>query len=252
MNKMTSATALKSVCALAILFLFPASSSALASTTSSVGSPTVTKGEAEVAVRAGYSTADDKSGDDERFRSRVHLKYGFTDLYAVQIVVSQDKRKGDSFEHDGVKFENRFHILKKDQYGFDFGIRANYSLKDGDKKPDSAEIGFYELIPIDAYELRANQIFSHDVGSDAEDGVGAELRFQATRKFDAGYRLGLESFHDFGNLSDNEGYDEQSHTIGPVVKTDLLNLGQIEAGYRAGISEAAPDHSFKVFFSRKF
>lgn len=227
-------------------------SAALASTTSSVGSPNVKKGEAEIAVRAGYSIDKDNPREDERFRTRAHIKYGFTDTYAVQIVVSQDKRQGDSYEHDGIKFENRFHLIKKADHGFDFGIRANYALKDGDKKPDSVELGFYGLVPLDAYELRLNQIFSHEVGQEAVSGVGGETRFQVTRAIAENHRLGVEGFHDFGNFSESSEYAEQSHMIGPVVKGKFLDGYSYEAGYRAGISDAAPDHNFKVFLSKTF
>lgn len=225
---------------------------ALASTTSSVGSPNVKKGETEIAVRSGYSTSKETPSEDERFRTRAHIKYGFTDVYAVQVVVSQDKRQGDSYEHDGIKFENRFHLIKKENHGFDFGIRANYSLKDGDKKPDSVELGLYGLVPINAYELRLNQIMSHEIGPEGENGIGGETRFQVTRAVAENHRLGIEGFHDFGNFSDSSEFQEQSHTLGPVIKGKFLDGYSYEAGYRAGISDAAPDHNFKIFLAKTF
>lgn len=227
------------------------STSAYASTTGSVGSPKVSKGATSLEARAGYSEADESSSQDERFRTRVQLDHGFTDYYAGRIVVSQDKRKNDSYEHDAIKLENRFYLLKADQYGFDFGVRAAYSHKDGDKKPNSLEFGLYELVPLDKYELRLNQIFSHDVGDNSDDGISAELRAQFTGKISDTHRLGIESFHDFGNLSDTNGYDEQSHTIGPVLKGNVLGI-KYETGYRVGISDSAPDHSFKLFVAKGF
>ena len=232
--------------------LMIAHSAALASTTSSVGSPTVKKGETEIAVRTGYSIDDKDASEDERFRSRAHMKYGFTDTYAVQIVVYQDKRQGDSYEHDGIKFENRFHLIKKADHGFDFGIRANYTLKDGDKKADSAELGLYVLVPYDAYEMRVNQLFSHDVGQESESGVGGETRLQVTRAVTDNTRLGIESFHDYGNFRQSSEYSEQSHQIGPVLKGKFLDGYSYEAGYRAGISDGSPDHNFKIFLAKTF
>ena len=228
------------------------STQAFASTTGSVGSPKVTKGKTEVEVRAGYSEADEDSSQDERFRTRQHIDHGFTDYYAGRIVVSQDKRKGDSYEHDAIKIENRFYILKAEDYGFDFGARANYTHKDGDKKPNSIELGLYELIPLNEYELRLQQSFTHDVGEDSDDGIGAELRFQVTRPIHDNHKLGLESFHALGNLNDNSDYDDQSHTIGPVLKGKIFGDYGYQTGYRVGISDSAPDHSFKFFLNRSF
>lgn len=228
-------------------------SGARASTTSDVGSPVVKKGSAELSARAGYSMADDESSEDDRFRTRFHLDYGFTEHYAARILFSQDDRKGDGYEHEGVKFENRFHLLKSADYGFDFGVRLNYQHKDGDKKPDNFEYGLYELIPFDPWEIRFNQIFSDAVGAEAEDGIEAEWRSQVTREVADDLRLGLEAFHDFGNLDELAGFDTQSHTFGPVLKGGLFSSDfKFETGYRAGISDSAPDHSFKFFVSRSF
>ena len=225
---------------------------ATASTTGSVGSASVTKGQTAIEGRIGYSEADEASSQDERFRSRVQIDHGFTDYYAGRVVFSQDRRKGENLEHDAIKIENRFYLLDKDDYGFDFGVRAAYSHKDGDKRPSALEFGLYGLVPMDAYELRVNQIFSHEVGEDSEDGIGGEARLQLTRSIAQNHRLGLESFHDFGNFSDDSEFEEQSHTLGPVLKGKLGESFKYETGYRVGISDSAPDQSFKFFIGRSF
>lgn len=243
---------MKKLLALSILSCAVFSAPALASTTGSVGSPNVKKGKTDVAVRFGFSEADTDSSQDDRFRTRVQVDHGFTDFYAARLIVAQDDRKGDSYEHDSISFENRFHILKKEQYGFDFGVRATYAYKDGDKKSDNVAFSLYERVPYQGWDLRFNQIFKHDIGEEAEDGVGAELRFQATKEFTPTIRAGLESFHDFGNLTELSGYSDQAHTFGPVFKIKLPYDISLETGYRAGVSKGAPNHSFKTFFSRAF
>lgn len=226
---------------------------AFASTISDVGSPKVKAGQTEIAGRVGFSAADQDSSDDSRFRSRVHIDYGFNDTYAARIVFAQDDRKGDGFEHDSVKLENRFYLLRAQDYGLDFGLRLNYARKDGDKKPDELELGLYELIPLGPCELRFNQLFADAVGDEAEDGIELTLRNQITIPFFNTNRFGLESFHDFGNLESSGSYEEQNHSFGPVFKGELPFGGlTYETGYRAGISDGAPDHSVKFFISRAF
>ncbi len=228
------------------------SPSAFASTTGDVGSAKVVKGKSEMVVRFGYSEADEDSSDDERLRMRVHFDHGFTEHYAARVIVAGDRRKKDSLEYEGVTLENRFYVLKAEDHGFDLGVRASYNHKDGDKKPSAVSFGLYELFPADPYEFRANQIFEHDIGEDAEDGVSAELRLQVSRKITDTHKIALESFHDFGNLSEQSGYSAQSHTIGPVIKGEMFGKYKYEVGYRAGISKDAPDHSLKFFISREF
>jgi hypothetical protein len=231
-----------------------AGAAAQAATTSDVGSPVVKAGVTEFSARAGYSIDDDLSAEDERFRTRFHLDHGFNDFYAARILVAEDKRKGDDgLEHESFKIENRFYLLKADQCGFDFGARFGYTRKDGDKKPDNVEFGLYELVPHGPWELRLNQIFTNQIGDGAEKGLEAEWRTQVTHAMAGGFRLGLEAFHEFGNLDRQHGFDQQSHTLGPVVKGTVFGTPlEFEAGYRVGLSEAAPDHTFKLFFAYKF
>lgn len=234
------------------LVLSIASGVAHAGTTSSVGSPKVTKGKTKIEARFGFAEADEDSSQDERIRYRQQIDHGVTDWYAARIVLQQDDRKGNNLEHGSIRLSNRFHLLEAKQYGFDLGARLEYTHVDGDKTPSNALIGFYQLIPFNDYEIRMNQLFSHDVGEDSEDGVGTELRMQVTRKISDTHRFGFESFSDLGNLTELSGYSAQEHEIGPVLKGKIGNGLAYEAGYRAGISEGAADHNLKFFISRTF
>lgn len=243
---------MKRVLTLGFILSFGVSGLAHAGTVSSVGSPKVSKGKTKIEARFGYSEADESSSQDERIRFRQQIDHGFTDWYAARIVLQQDDRKGDNFEHSSIRLSNRFHILKSKDHGYDLGARIEYTHVDGDKTPSSVTAGAYQLIPYNEYEIRMNQLFSHDVGQDAQDGISTELRFQVTRAFSDTHRLGLESFNDFGNLTELSGYSDQKHEIGPVLKGKLGNGFAYETGYRAGISEAAADHNVKFFLSKSF
>ncbi len=223
-----------------------------AQTISSVGSPKVSKGVTAVAARIGYSENKDGGSQDERLRSRLHIDHGFTDSYAARLIVAGDKRQNDTFEYDSLTFENRFDLYDAQDIGFDFGMRASYTLKDGDKKPDNVTVGFYELFPLDDWEIRANQFLSHEVGEDSESGVGFSMRAQATYALNDNHRLGLETFNNFGNIRTLSGFDNQSHSLGPVLKGKLGNGFAYETGYLAGISDNNADHNIKLFLSKKF
>lgn len=224
-----------------------------ASTTGAVGAPAVEKGKAAAEIRLGYSADEKSSPEDERLRTRIHYDYGLTGLYAFRLVLAGDRRKGNGFEADSIGVENRFHLLKKKDHGFDFGVRLNYVYKDGDKKPDRAAIGAYELIPFgESWELRLNQIFAHATGPGSVSGISFESRIQATYKISDAHRLGFENFSDFGRLNDLSGFENQAHTLGPVLKGKLGHGFSYETGYRAGISAGAPDHSLKFFLAKAF
>ena len=117
--------------------------------------------------------------------------------------------------------------------------------------PTGSEQAINRQVPI-KNEIRLGQLFDHEVGEDSESGLNAEWRMQATYAVTDDTRVGLESFNDFGRLADLSGYSDQSHTIGPVVKGKLPNGFFYETGYRAGISDAAPDHLVKFFIGKDF
>lgn len=234
------------------LLVFALPMSAQAGTVSSVGSAGVTKGKTAVQIRVGFSDADETSSQDQRIRYRQQIDHGFTDWYAGRIVLQQDDRKGDNFEHGSIRLSNRFHLMKAEDHGFDLGARIEYTHVDGDKTPSNALIGFYQLIPLNDYEIRFNELFSHEVGEDSDDGVGAEFRAQLTRKISDTHKIGLESFNDFGNLTALSGYSSQQHEVGPIIKGKFGNGYSYETGYRAGISAGAANHNFKFFIGRSF
>lgn len=223
-----------------------------AQTISSVGSPGVTKDNTSVEARVGYSVDESSSSQDQRLRSRLHIDHGFTDMYAARLIISGDKRKNDSFDYDSVTFENRFDLYDASDIGFDFGMRASYSLKSADKGADSATIGFYELLPLDKWEIRANQFLSHEVGKDSDSGLAASMRVQATYAVLDNHRLGLEIFNNFGNIRTLSGFDNQGHSAGPVLKGKFGDGFYYETGYLAGLSDNSANHNFKLFVGRSF
>ncbi len=224
-----------------------------ASTTGNVGSADVTKGKTKVEARISYSEGNEDSSSHDRIRTRVQVDHGFTHWYAGRIQVEQDKRQGNNYEHANIRFVNRFQLLDADTSGLDFGVRVNYQLNDGDKKPDVVSAGLFQTIPMGPYQFRINQLFAHDIGEDAQDGVSAELRLQATRKISETHRFGFEGYHDLGNLTELSGYSAQEHEFGPVIKGKIFDTGLgYDLAYRRGISKGAQDNNIKFFVHRSF
>lgn len=226
--------------------------SALAST-AHIGGARVTKGKLSAEYR--YSHTEDTG----RRRMRQHLDYGVTDRYAFRLVVSQDKRRGDGFEHNGVTVENRFHVIDREEKGFDVGVRLNATLSDGDKAPHETELRLMTEWPFaEGWNFRNNVIVEADIGEDAEDGAALELRSGVY--YDTGFsgsvlqslKTGAEMFNGFGRLNNLSGADAQNHALGVALKGKLPYALGFQAGYRAGISDAAPDHIFRFALSKKF
>ena len=237
-----------------VAFFVVMAGSASAQTVSGVSGASVTKGKLEVEGRVGFQSDSDSDSQDNRLQSRLHFDYGVTDWWAPRLIIRQDKRSGDSYEHAGLTWENRFQFTDRKETGVDLGGRFSYTLADGDKKPDDFSWRFIQAFTPDEaglWDVRFNQIFSTDVGAEREDDLTFEWRARATRDMSDTIKLGLESFNRFGDITESTSYSEQNHTVGPVLigKTPWFSY---ETGYRAGISEGAADHAVRLFIKKSF
>ncbi len=245
---------------IAVCIFFFSSHSFAASPVSNVSSANVDKGKLSIEQRFGYSTDTPGETNHKRFRMRQHIDYGWNDWYATRLVASEDKRDGQNMEFRSISLENRFHIFEKSTHGWDGGFRLNYSHSDGDKTPHNTELRLIAGVPFaNSWEARGVVSIEHEIGEDSESGAALELRSQVTKAIPQAFidyvkefRLGLEMFNDFGKVRELNGYKQQDHQIGPVVKMKLKDGNYLQFGYRAGVSEASADHVFKLFIGREF
>lgn len=222
--------------------------------TGKVGSPDVKEGVGKLEARLGYIEDDDASSQDERFRTRVQYDHGLTDFYAFRLILAMDRRKSDNMEFESVGVDNRFYIYESPKRFFRFGVRAGYTFKDGDKKPDNLSFGFFERFSFadGKVDTRFNQLFKHETGPSSVSGLELESRTQVTYAISPDHRFGIESFNNFGNLKEDKDFDDQSHTLGPVLTGKLGGGFDYEMAWRMGVSEAAPDHTIKFTIGKSF
>lgn len=218
-----------------------------------VGTGVVNEGQTTVELRSGFSVDDKSAGHDGRFQTRQLIDHGFTDAYALRFTAIQDNRGIGEYEHDLMMLDNRVQLFERDTHGFDGGFRLTYMLRDGDKKPDIAETRWITHIPFwDNYEFRHHVIVQHQVGPDSVSGIMPELRWQVTRPLIGKHRIGAEMFNEFRNLREDYAFNDQWHDAGILVTGPLYGATRYHAGYRHGISDAAPDHAVKFFVGYDF
>lgn len=244
----------------ACLLAFGMMSSAYAgSPIGNAGTAVADKGAFSFEQRMGYQFDEDNPREDGRFRMRQHVDYGFTDWYAVRIVAEQDKRDDESLDFTGLTIENRFQFFEKRNHGWDGGVRLIYIFGASPGEPDEVDVRLIANVPVgEDWSFRHNTILEHEIGDNAADGVLMELRTQMVRDFqlEEGFvskvSLGVEMFSDLGELNNVGSFDDQNHQIGPVMKANFGKGAYLQFGYRAGLSDDAPDHLLKLFLGKKF
>lgn len=217
-----------------------------------LGNATVNEGEFSTHLRASIAEDGDTAALDGRFRSRFMADYGFTDDFALGLYVQGDNRNGDSQALEALMLDARFEWAESKTHGYYSGLRLRYTFKDGDKKPDNAHARLILGKPLGRWDFRINQIFAYEIGEGSGGGIGIDTRLQASYHYHPDHRIGVESFSDFGYGSRWSSFDEQNHTAGPVLAGKITDGLTYETGYRYGLSEAAPDHTLKLFVVKTF
>lgn len=250
---------MKKKLAILTLLISSANISYAASTTSGISSASINEGVTKFETRVGFTNDNSSSSTDRQIKLREDIGHAFSDWYLLRLSLNQDKNRSKNLEHSSIIIDNRFQLIEKKDYGFDGAINVRYQHKDGDKKPNSGHINFILSGHIkENYSFVSNTIFTHDLGAQGRHGVGLDIRNKILKKLDYNnnavkkVELGVEMLNDFGRLRDSEGYNSHNHQIGPILKTTFKNNVFVEVGYRSGISDDAPDHSFKLFVGRTF
>lgn len=224
------------------------------SLTGNVGSASVTKGERGAEIRVGFD-------DENNIGSRAHYEQGLTDWYKIRLISAFSQPDGGDFDFRSFTIENRFQWNKEanDNSGFNGGFRLSYSLVDGSGNNDEAEVRFVITDKFaDGWEWRTNLIAEMETGSGSQGGAELQTRWQITRAINLNafgterWRLGLETFNEFGNTRDIPDFEDQAHQIGPVIKASWDNNIYIQASLRAGVTDGADDAMMKFFIGRDF
>ena len=229
-----------------LLFSFPVFAHA---STSGVSSGNPTKG-SSVELRHSYSTDDESNSQNDRIRIRQHFEHGFTENYAIRLILTQDKQKGDPLKHSSFRVENRLQFYNQKDHGFNGALRFVY--RNNDNSPDAVEVQFNGSTDlIYGLQYKQNVIFSYDIGKDSRSGMGLETRL-AIEKTVSQFDIGIDMLNDFGNIRDLSGFDQQSHEIGPYLEGDITENIYYLIGLRHGLSEDAVDQSLRLFTGYKF
>jgi hypothetical protein len=183
---------------------------------------------------------------DSAWVNKTDLEYGINNHFRVGITGTIQKIEGDSLDYAETELEAAWRFTG-DESSLQAAVQGEYAFNH-EGGPD--ELGVTLLLAGSAYGLDhvANIGVSHEVGDDADGGIGADFSWGSY--YDMGtWDIGGEYYADFGNLSDNNSWSEQEHHLGPVVgfSVPISEQRVIDArvGYLLGLSKASHDSVLK-------
>lgn len=220
----------------------------LASNTSGVFGPVIDRQDTSAQFRIGYSPGED--GADDAFAYRFHYQRAISESFRWR-VIAQARDKGDDLEYDYLRSELLWYLTPNSSGIYDTAVRFDIRTRKG-SRPEQFSVNWSNQWAFkNGWRFRGILIGDWQFGGTAEGGMKFNSRASLTYKLAGGERVGIEMFNEYGFIDDIGSFNSQEHVIGPVVSGKLGTLSY-QAGYLAGLTSETNDHTFRLWFGRKF
>jgi hypothetical protein len=217
-----------------------------------VNSPEVEQGKSVIEAGAKWEVDHRKSRDNVK-EYALEYKYGLTDYWAPEIEFLAGRESGKGTFYKLTALENTFQFLKQSAGApLSVGLRVNYEAAYQTGDADVLAARLLLRYTHENWELRANIGGSREVGKNASNGVGGDIRSSVRYHLSEHLTPAINYFGKTGRLDDMPGYSLQSHRIGPALYAKLCDEVNVKFAYLVGISSAAPDNTFKLGIEYSF
>ena len=211
--------------------------------TSSVFSPDVKAGDQSMEYR--YSYIPDEAGSPSATAHRLHVQHALDDTWRLRVMGAYTRSGGGSVDFNYTRFELQHQYREDEQHGWDAAIRYEVQIADRSNRADRIRLGWTAKWDLDDnWQLRTNLMVGRQFSANAGSGLVLETRGQITRKIGSA-RLGVEMFNDLNRTTSFGSFDDQEHTIGPILKFDVGGFS-VSASYLFGVSDSADDDNFRL------
>lgn len=229
----------------AALLVTLCSFSAGANATKNVTSPYVTKGELEMESKTGITHDDDDESQDGAWTQKAAVAYGFTDRLQLEVEGEiENEGDDDNTEFTAFALEGKVQMTERGEYWLDVGLKGEYEINTNDGA-DKIEAKLLLAKDTGKFGHMANIIVEREVGEDSNDETEVGFAWSSRYHYKAEFEPGIEIHSGFGDISESEDFNNQDHRIGPVVY-GRLGAFKYDVGYLFGVSEDAPDGTFKA------
>lgn len=227
---------------LAVLFAVPAQAGVL-----DVSSPSVKEGVIGLEAWTAWERIPDA------FEHVAEASYGVTSFWKSAIELTAERAGGAEAEYAATAWKNTFKLLSQTQdTPVALGLRLDYAHAHLAGDADKVDARILLRNNTGPWEWRLNLGIEREVGDNAASGIAGDVRGSARYQVADGYKVAIDYLGDTGTLHTVGSLSSQDHRAGPVLLADLTKDITLEAGYLAGLSTSAPDHSFKLGLEYNF
>lgn len=209
-----------------------------------VRNPYVVEGELELEWKGAVSHDNKNAKNDGAWEQQFAVAYGVTNNIQLELE-GRYEDTGDSKEVNfkDIELETKIQLTEPGQYWVDTGIFVEYERNFAN--PDKIEAKL--LLAKDTGNLShlANIALEHEIGSGAGNGTEFGFSLSSRYRYSRSFEPGVEMHSSFGEIGNVSEFNKQKHMIGPVAY-GKIGAFKYDIGYLTGISDAAPDGTFKA------
>jgi len=211
-------------------------------------SPYVEYGEFELEYR-GHATTDKRAAKDKNEKHKIEIAYGISEYWSSGLIGVWNKKPGSAREYTATAWENIIQLTDQGQYWLDIGVYLEYVLASKTNSADKVEVKLLLEQPGIKFTNTANIVLERQVGSNSNDATELEIFWRTKYRWKKAIEPAIEIYSKFGELGKSVKFDDQKHSIGPVIMGEFAagneSKFKYEFGYLIGISDAEADSTWK-------
>jgi hypothetical protein len=225
-----------------------------------VYTPTVEQGEKEIDFK--FGTAKQQDGTRDQTVS-LGLGYGATEYWFTELYLKREREGSERLTL--AEWENKFQLTETGKYPVDTGliVEVEAPLSNG-HEPYELRLGPLLQTEFGKLQLNGNLLFERKFGHEDTDDDGNALhhhteigyQWQIKYRWQPALEFGAQGFGEMGKWDNWDKANEQNHRFGPAVFGKLALGSRQAVRYNAawlfGISDAAPDNTFRMQVEYEF
>jgi hypothetical protein len=211
----------------------------------------VEKGEIEIqyfgAVHWGLPDRGGATGDAEdeeaplRQSHELQFQMGITDWWMLSVTNGFDQPADDNLQMTSVELETQFQLIKRAGDGIALAVQGGFAqaINHGNQNGNPNEFSFGPIVELakGPLMLTLNPLFNRQQGEFAnQEGLGFEYGWQLKYEFSEKTALALEMFGNIEDLANAGSFNDQEHSVGPVLYLNFGNANSNE-GKKAGMGD---------------
>ena len=217
--------------------------------------PTVEQGEKEIEFKFG---TDDQQDGSHKTVGSIGVGYGVSENWFTEIYLKSERQSGEGLTL--IEWENKFQITETGKYPIELGLLSEIEAPvNNSNEPWEFKIGSLFQTEFAKLQLNGNILFERKFGS---NNSGASYVTEMGYQWQVKYRLkpelefGAQGFGEMGEWNHWNSSSAQNHRFGPAIfgKFPLASKQAIKynAAYLVGVSDAAPNNTFRMQLEYEF